>query len=65
MVPCDLYGPNLQRFLINPQVDLAPDAPLGIAMLAGVPLAFVFDLDTRAVDQQVQWAPRLFTARVF
>ncbi len=50
MVPCDLYGPNLQGFLINPQVDLAPDAPLGTSMLAGVPLAFALHLDPGAID---------------
>ena len=58
---CDLHGPNLQRFLINPQMDLAPDAPFRAAKLAGVPLAFALDLDAGAVDQQVQW---LFGAAV-
>jgi hypothetical protein len=37
-------------------VDLAPDAPLRAAMLAGVPLTFAPDLDPGAVDQQVQRA---------
>ena len=54
VAPGDLHGPNLQRFLINPQMDLAPDAPFRAAMLAGVPLAFALDLDAGAVDQQVQ-----------
>ena len=58
MAPGDFDGPDLQRFLIDPKVDLAPDAPFGAAMLAGVPLAFTFDLDPGAVDQQVQRALR-------
>ena len=32
--------------------------PFGAAMLAGVPLAFSFDLDASAIDQEVQWAFR-------
>ena len=47
-------GPDLQRFFIDPNVELAPDAPFRAAMLACVPLAFTFDLDPGAVDQQVQ-----------
>ena len=35
-------------------VDLAPDAALRAAVLAGVPLAFALDLDPGAVNQQVQ-----------
>ncbi len=50
----DLDSANLQCLLIDPKVDLAPDPPLGPAMLAGVPLAFALDLDPGAVDQQVQ-----------
>jgi hypothetical protein len=41
----DLDRPDLQRLLIDPDVDLAPDAALGTAMLARVPLAFSLDLD--------------------
>ena len=48
-------GADFQRFLVNPDVDLAPDAPFGTAMLAGMPLAFPLDLDAGAIDQQVQW----------
>ena len=54
MAPCDLDCANLQCFLVDPEMDLAPDAPFGSTMLAGVPLAFALDFDTRAVDQQVQ-----------
>lgn len=32
-------------------VDIAPDTPVGITMLAGGPLAFSLDLDADAVDQ--------------
>ncbi|EEX16501.1 hypothetical protein CSE45_4410 [Citreicella sp. SE45] len=49
MTPGDLHGPNFQRFLVDPKVDLASDPPLGTAMLAGVPLAFALDLDAGAV----------------
>ena len=50
----ELGGADFQRLLVNSDVDLAPDAPLGAAMLAGVPLAFALDLDPGAVDQEVQ-----------
>jgi hypothetical protein len=36
----DLYRANLQRFLINPDMYLAPNTSLGAAMLAGVPFTF-------------------------
>jgi len=54
VAPGDLDRPNLQRFLVDPEVDLAPNAPFRTAMLACIPLAFTFDLDPGAVDQQVQ-----------
>ena len=50
----DFDRPDLQRFLIDPEVDLAPDAAFRAAMLACVPLAFPFDFDARAINQQVQ-----------
>ena len=50
----DLDGADRQRFLIDPKMTLAPDPPLGTAMLAGVPLAFALDLDPGAIDQHVQ-----------
>jgi putative transposase len=37
----DLDRPDLQRLLINSDVDLTPDAAFGAAVLAGVPLAFI------------------------
>jgi len=45
VAPGDLDGSDLQRFLVDPEVDLAPDAAFRATMLAGVPLAFAFDLD--------------------
>lgn len=35
-----LDRPNFQRFVVDPDVYLAPDAPFGVAMLSGIPLAF-------------------------
>ena len=55
MAPGDLDSADLQCFLIESEMDLAPDAPFGTAMLAGMPLAFPLDLDAGAIDQQVQW----------
>jgi hypothetical protein len=40
--------------LVDTDVDLAPDASLVAAMLAGIPFAFTLDLDAGAIDQQVQ-----------
>src|SRR6056297_953708 len=57
MAPGDLDGSNLQRLLVDPEMDLAPDAPFGAAVLACMPFAFAFDLDAGAVDQQVKWPP--------
>ena len=56
MAPGDLDGSDLQRFLVDPEVDLAPDAAFGAAMLTRMPLAFALDFDARAVDEQVQGA---------
>ena len=52
-------GPNFQRFLVNPEVDLATNAPFRTSMLARMPLALTFalDLDPSAVDQQVERTP--------
>ncbi len=50
----DFDSADFQRLLIDPEVDLAPDAAFGAAVLAGVPLALAFDLDPGAVDQQMQ-----------
>lgn len=46
--------PDLQSFLVDPYVYLAPNAPLGAAVLAGVPFTFAFGLDTCSVNQQLQ-----------
>ena len=58
VAPGDLDGADLEGFLVNPKMDLAPDPPLGPTMLARVPLAFTLDLDAGAVDQEVQRAVR-------
>ena len=42
-------SPHLQRFRVDPDMYLAPDAPFGSAMLAGVPLTLAFGLDAGAV----------------
>ena len=54
----ELGRPDLQRLLVDPDVDLAPDAPFGASVLARTPLAFTLDLDAGAVDQEVQRALR-------
>ncbi|SDE57205.1 hypothetical protein SAMN04488105_10547 [Salipiger thiooxidans] len=46
MVSCDFNGSDVQCLLVNPEMDLAPDPPLGTAMLAGVPLAFAINPDS-------------------
>lgn len=60
MAPVDLDGPDLQCFLMNSEMDLVPDTAFRATMFARMPLAFAFalDLDTSAVDQQVQRAFR-------
>ena len=54
----DLDRPDLQRLLVDPEMDLVPDTALCPAMLARVPLAFALDLDPSAIDKQVQWTLR-------
>jgi len=64
----ELSRPDFQGFLVDPDVDLAPYTAFGAAMLAPSsgkqsppdclltllsPLAFAFNLDACAVDQQV------------
>jgi len=49
MAPGDLDSADLQCFLINSEMDLAPDTPLRTAMFAGVPFAFSLDLDPGAI----------------
>lgn len=50
----DFSCPDLQRLPIDPDVEPAPDPPLGATMPAGGPLAFAFSLDAGAVDRQGQ-----------
>lgn len=49
----ELDRSDFQSFLVNPEVNLAPDAAFGAAMLAGIPLPFALDLDPGTVDEQV------------
>lgn len=42
---------DLQCFLVDPDMDCAPDAPFRAAVFAGVPLPFALYLDAGAVDQ--------------
>lgn len=53
MAPGDLDSADLQRLFIDSEMNLAPDPPLGTAVLAGVPLAFALNLDAGAVNQQM------------
>ena len=50
----DLDGSNLQCFLINSEMDLAPDPSFRTTVFAGVPFALSLDLDPGAIYQQVQ-----------
>ena len=50
----DLDRPNFQCFLIDSNMNLAPDASFGDTMLTGIPFALSFGFDTGAVDEQVQ-----------
>jgi len=54
MAPCDLDSADLQCFLVNPEVDLAPDTPFGATVFTSVPLAFALDLDPGTINQKVQ-----------
>ena len=45
----DFDRTDLQCFLINPDMYLAPQAALGPSVLARVPLTFPFSLDASAV----------------
>jgi len=45
----ELDRSDFQCFLIDPEVNLAPDAAFGADMLAGIPLPFALDLDPGAV----------------
>lgn len=54
MAPCDLDSADLQCFLVNPVVDLAPDTPFWATVFTSVPLAFALDLDPGTINQKVQ-----------
>lgn len=60
----ELGSADFQGFLVDPDVDLAPDPALRAAMLTGIPLAFALDLDPGAIDQQVQGAVRAAVGNV-
>ena len=49
----DLDRADLEGRLVDGEVNLAPDASPGPAMLAGVPFALTAHLDAGAIDQQV------------
>ena len=49
VTPRDLDGSNFQCSLVDTNMDLAPDTPFGAAMLAGVPVAFTFNLVAGAI----------------
>lgn len=56
MTPGDFDSPDDQRFLIDPYVNLAPDAAFRAAIFGGLPftVALEFDLDASAIDERVQ-----------
>jgi hypothetical protein len=54
----ELGSPDFQGFLVDTDVDLAPDPTFSASMLAGVPFALALDLDASAVDQQMQRSVR-------
>lgn len=58
----DLDGPDLERFLVDLEVDLATNTPLRVAMLASVP--FALDFDALAVDQHVEQSLRAAVGHV-
>jgi hypothetical protein len=51
----ELGSPDFEEFLIDPDVDIAPNAPVRTAMLASIPFPYALDLNAGAGDQQVQW----------
>lgn len=50
----DLDRPDFQCFVVNLELDLAPDPALWKPILAGVPLTFLLDTDPCVVDLQIQ-----------
>ena len=51
--PLAFHHPDLERFLVDPEMDLAPNPSFRAAMPARVPRAFALHLDAAAVDEQV------------
>lgn len=51
-----LDRPDLQCFLVDPKVDLAPNPASRATVLARLPLDFTFHLDAGTVDEQVKRA---------
>ncbi|GHG99747.1 hypothetical protein GCM10010961_35840 [Pseudodonghicola xiamenensis] len=45
----ELDSSDLQRLLVDPEEDFAPNPRFGTGMLARIPLAFTLDLDASAV----------------
>ena len=60
MPPGDLDNADLECFLIKPEMDLAQDSRVRVAMFAGVPFVFALDLDCGAIVHHVQWPLRIF-----
>ena len=48
----DFDCPHFQRFFVDAYMYLKPHAALGAAMLVGIPLAFTFGFDPRAIDKK-------------
>jgi hypothetical protein len=53
----DDRGDNFTRRFVHAQMQLAPGAPVGVAVLAHFPLAFAKDFDARAIHHHVQGLP--------
>ena len=51
--PLTFHHPDIERFFVDPEMDLAPNPSFRAAMLARVPRAFALHLDAGAVDEQV------------
>jgi hypothetical protein len=65
VAPGDLDRPDLQRLLINPDVDLAPDAAPGAAMLAPSPSTLIPVLSIKRCSGPCDPRCGILTARVF
>jgi hypothetical protein len=54
MASGDFGSPDPRRFIVDPEVDLAPGPPFRATMPACTPQALDLDLNARDVDLQVQ-----------